>query len=133
MEIPAPPQRAVRPAFAILLVSFVGLFSLLFSIGALLESDTELDPTIRVLLPAALLVAPAVLASRLRPLGLWTAITGAALASGAVLVFAMPVAVLSPAIVGSVVLSAAIGGMIAVGDPIVRVRRKRPAPRRRDR
>jgi hypothetical protein len=133
MDIPAPPQQAVRPAFAILLVIFVGLFSLLFGIGAAFESDAALDPTVRFLLPIALLAAPAVLAVRLRSLGVWTAMTGGALASGAVLVFAMPVAFLSPAVVGSLALSVAIAVTIGAGDPLVRARRRRPAPQRRDR
>ena len=133
MEIPAPPQHAVRPTFAILIAIFVGMFSLLFGLGSLFDSEGEIAPAIRVLLPVALLAAPIVLAIRLRPLGAWTAVTAGALASGVVLVFGLPVAFLAPAAVGVLVLTLAIVGTVVAAGPIVESRRRRPAPSRRDR
>jgi len=132
MEVPKAPVRPVRPTLAAVLAIFVGTFSLLFGLGALYDTEGNLAPAVRILMPLALLVAPIVVAVLLRPLGVWTSVLGASLASGAVLVVCAPIAMMRAATVGTVVLLGGIVAMLWTTVVVVRERTSTPVPPRVD-
>ena len=132
MEVPEAPAGPIRPTLAVVLAIFVGLFSLAFGLGALVDTEGDLAPIVRVLMPAALLVAPLAVGVLLRRLGVWTAILGASLASGAVLVVCAPVAMMSAAGVGAVVLLGGIVAMLGTASVVVRERTDPSVPPRQD-
>jgi O-antigen/teichoic acid export membrane protein len=132
MSLPAAPARPVRPGLAIALALLVGMFSTVFGLGALFDSEGDLAPVVRLLMPAALLLAPITVGVILRPLGASTAILGASMASGTALFACAPVAMLSPAVIGALTLLGGIVAMLWTAVVVVRQRTARPLPPRLD-
>jgi len=118
MDAPAAPPPRVRPALAVLLAIFVGMFSTLFGLAAVFERDTPLTPVVRVLMPLALLVAPVVVAVQVRRLGVWMSVTAWALASGAALVICAPIAMMMNGAVGTFALLGGVVVMMSVGRSV---------------
>jgi hypothetical protein len=132
MSLPAAPARVVRPGLAIALALLVGMFSTLFGLGAWFDSEGNLAPVVRVLMPLALLVAPIAVGVILRPLGASTAIVGASMASGTALFVCAPVAMLGPAPIGAITLFGGMVAMLWTAVVVVRRRTARPLPPRMD-
>jgi hypothetical protein len=132
MSLPAAPARPVRPALAIALGVLVGMFSTLFGVGVLFDTEANVAPIVRVLLPAALLLAPIAVGVLLRPLGGATAVLGASMASGTALFVCAPVAMLAPPVIGAVTLVGGIVAMLWTAVVVVRQRTTRALPPRTD-
>ena len=120
MDVPAAPPARIRPALAVLLAIFVGMFSTLFGLAALFERDAQMVPLVRLLMPCALLVAPVVVAIQVRRLGIWMSVTAWALASGAALVICAPIAMMMNGTAGTLALLGGIVVMMSVGRSIGR-------------
>ena len=56
MWLPAAPDRVVRPGLAIALDLLVGMFSTVFGVGALFDSEGDLAPIVRLLWTAVVVV-----------------------------------------------------------------------------